>query len=227
MLNNYSGTPPPHFDSAKIILFDDLTDCVDLALSYVQKGAIALAAGSTLSRLYALMALKGSDSSAASFFPLDERCVPLDNPGSNWGLITSTFLSAIGKSSDQAHWGIDAESFEKIVRRFFGERTPQFDSILMSMGDDGHVASLFPHSDSLADMQSIVLATKSPKPPYERYTLGPRLIACAHKVLLFIEGEAKRAVVAKFLQGDLGIPAYSLLHNRTESTVLIHRSLVE
>lgn len=86
---------------------------------------------------------------------------------------------------------------------------PRFDLLLLGVGPDGHVASLFPHSPALYDTRTVVGVEGSPKPPPKRVTLTLPAIQSAEEVWLIAAGEAKAAAVAMALggAGPMAIPA--------------------
>jgi len=88
---------------------------------------------------------------------------------------------------------IEAERYAKLL--------PQsIDVMLLSVGSDGHVASLFPNANSLNEIKKTVIAIEdSPKPPSKRITITKKVIKTAKNIVLMAEGEAKGEVLAKAL----------------------------
>jgi len=83
-----------------------------------------------------------------------------------------------------------------------GARAPRFDVLLLGLGPDGHVASLFPGRDTLAEAHQLVVAEHhSPKPPPERVSMTFPLITSAREVWLVAAGGQKAAAVASALSG--------------------------
>ncbi|MEU1431672.1 6-phosphogluconolactonase [Nocardia sp. NPDC005746] len=94
-----------------------------------------------------------------------------------------------------------------------------FDLHLLGMGGEGHINSLFPHTDATREEHELVVAeTNSPKPPAVRITLTLPAIRKSRHVMLIVSGEAKAAAVAAALNGasPLDIPAAGAIG--TEST---------
>ncbi|HEY9218998.1 MAG TPA: 6-phosphogluconolactonase, partial [Phenylobacterium sp.] len=92
-----------------------------------------------------------------------------------------------------------------------------FDAVLLGMGDDGHIASLFPGSPALArgldpDAEAYVLQVPEPhgSPPLPRITLTLAALIQARGVVVLISGEGKRAVVERALAGE-DLPVRALL----------------
>jgi 6-phosphogluconolactonase len=83
------------------------------------------------------------------------------------------------------------------------------DVLLLGMGEDGHIASLFP-SRSLPDSGLVAHVSDSPKPPLDRITLTPAALATASRAVLSAFGESKREPLRRLLAGDQTLPAQAL-----------------
>ncbi|GAB4585418.1 6-phosphogluconolactonase [Nocardia sp. IFM 10818] len=98
-----------------------------------------------------------------------------------------------------------------------------FDLHLLGMGGEGHVNSLFPHTDATREAHELVVAeTHSPKPPAVRITLTLPAIRRSRHVLLIVSGEAKAAAVAAALNGasPLDIPAAGAIGSESTTWLL-------
>jgi 6-phosphogluconolactonase len=91
-----------------------------------------------------------------------------------------------------------AAAYEREVKRVLGE-APHFDLILLGVGEDGHTASLFPHSPALASPR-LVAAAVSPLPPLRRVTFTPALITAAARALVLATGGEKAEAVRRALE---------------------------
>ena len=85
--------------------------------------------------------------------------------------------------------------------RLEGAESPAFDLLLLGMGDDGHTASLFPHTDALNEIGRLVVANHVPQKDTWRITLTWPVINQAREVAFLIEGAAKADVLAEVLTG--------------------------
>src|SRR5687768_1157437 len=165
---------------------------------------VALSGGSTPKMLYRLLA---SDEyrdkvpwAGIHFFFGDERWVPLSHPDSNYRLANDELFSKVGVqpenifpmptedlAPDQA-----AQLYEATLRRAFEEEgLPLFDLIFLGMGDDGHTASLFPHTDVLHEGKRLVSAPYVEKLKSHRITLTVPVLLAADRVLFMAAGESK------------------------------------
>ena len=145
---------------------------------------------------------------------VDERCVPFDSVGSNRG--TAYRHGALDRASppeNELPLFVDGETGEGAVARVEAELDSRFagriDVVLLGMGKDGHVASLFPGWRSPPGAR-VAHVTRSPKPPAERVTLTRTLLDRADTTLLFVTGEHKRRALEHLLAGDTRLPAHGL-----------------
>jgi 6-phosphogluconolactonase len=97
-----------------------------------------------------------------------------------------------------------AAQYEAVIRTAFrleGAEIPTFDLVMLGMGDDGHTASLFPHTEALNDMTNIVTSNHVPQKDTWRITLTWPVINQARQVVFLIEGSAKAQVLSDVFQG--------------------------
>jgi 6-phosphogluconolactonase len=178
---------------------------------------IAVSGGTTPKAMFALLA----DQSAPFFarvpwdklhlFWVDERCVPPDNDESNYKMTNQAMLSKVPLPAEQIHRmkgeldpEVAASQYEAVIRAEFGlDRSgdPVFDLVLLGMGDDGHTASLFPHTQALFAMVPLVVANHVPQKDTWRVTLTWPVINRARRVAFLIEGAGKAQVLHDVVQG--------------------------
>lgn len=192
-------------------------DCAKAAVSARGTARIAISGGSTPKRMFALLADPDKPYAAEipwekiDLFWVDERCVPPTDSDSNFKMTKEALLDHVPLAAEKVHRMIGeidpaqaAAEYESEIRNAFkleGAETPTFDLILLGMGDDGHTASLFPHTAALHEMGLIVTANHVPQKDTWRVTLTWPVINQGRKVAFLIEGAAKATVLADVLLG--------------------------
>jgi len=194
------------------------------ALSQMVGTRFALSGGSTFSALFPLwrpsIAERVRRGEALKFFPVDERMVAYDAPGCNWKICTEELLEPAGLGAQQAHHAVSVPGFRDMLDSGLSP-DGRFDAVFLGMGDDGHTASLFPGGEYLADQQSLVLETWSPKPPYPRLTLGLRPLWEAHRLVAIVLGEGKADMVARLRAGDDTLPITRALSGHPDPVLIL------
>jgi 6-phosphogluconolactonase len=157
----------------------------------------------------------------------DERVVPPDDPASNYGTAWTSGLDRLGVPEGHVH-RVSVEGGEprraavlyeaEIRSRFPGMTWPRFDLVLLGLGTDGHVASLFPGSPALAERERWTTVAEGGEPPLPRVTLTLPVLNSAAAVLLLVMGEGKADVLARLLDpgGETALPAQRLRAARGE-----------
>lgn len=142
------------------------------------------------------------------FFWSDERLVPPDHPDSNFRMAKETLLRPAGVPNEQVHRIPTDGSTEDCARRYAEELqrllpapegVPRFSIVMLGLGDDGHTASLFPHTDAFAGNDLLVRGAASTEAhPHPRITFTPKLINAADEVWFLIVGKKEEAVERLF-----------------------------
>lgn len=191
---------------------------------------IALSGGTTPETLYRSLTSPAFadrfDWSRTTFFFSDERCVPPDDPRSNYALADKTLFTPLriapsqiyrmaGESCDPQAAASEYEQQLRLATKTSPSATPSLDLILLGLGEDGHTASLFPGAPVLRDRQRLIAATQSPKDPRNRLTMTLGVINRASMILFLVAGANKAGVVR------------SVLDPKTEAERQLPASLVE
>lgn len=172
---------------------------------------IAISGGTTPKSMFQLLAdpaepfLKQVPWDRIELYWVDERCVPPDNVESNYRMTKEALLSKVPLAAERVHRmegelepEVAAARYESMIRNTFrleGAETPTFDLVLLGMGDDGHTASLFPHTEALNEMSHIVVPNHVPQKDAWRITLTWPVINQGRKVAFLIEGAGKAQVL--------------------------------
>lgn len=172
---------------------------------------IALSGGSTpkaiLKKLTHPDNAKRIDFSKVYFFFGDERSVPPDHNDSNYKMAMDTalsFLKVPSKNIFRMVAELDGEKNAEHYEILISEKVPEgaFDLITLGMGDDGHTASLFPHTKALEVEDKWVVVNEVPQKETQRMTFTYPLINRAHHICFFVLGDKKAERVQKVLKGD-------------------------
>ena len=137
------------------------------------------------------------DFSRVHIFFGDDRNVPVDHEDSNEGQARDALLNHVDIPEANIHGiGLDGGEMEEAARAYeqlIEELAPKgFDIHLLGMGHEGHINTLFPHTDAVRESERLVIAvTDSPKPPAERVTLTLPAVRRAEQVWLLVSGENK------------------------------------
>lgn len=155
----------------------------------------------------------------------DERFVPHGDDLRNDTMAHSAFLDVVGLPAANIHpmpgsdqYAAADEAAAAYARELaaFGVPAPRFCVSILGMGEDGHVASLFPEQAALRASRPVVAVTDSPKPPPVRLTMSFATINTADEIVLIAAGRGKADAVGLFINdpGPLAVPAAGV-HGRT------------
>jgi 6-phosphogluconolactonase len=172
---------------------------------------IALSGGSTPELLFTVLADHYSGSvpwQAVHFFWGDERCVPADSPESNFGMTKKKLLDEIEIPLENIHRIAgenipeeEASRYSCEISCFTGARDnfPRFDMVILGLGEDGHVASIFPDNRELIVSEKICAVAVHPVTKQKRVTITGRVINNADSVVFLVTGRKKAVMVDKIL----------------------------
>jgi 6-phosphogluconolactonase len=139
----------------------------------------------------------------------DERHVPTNNPENNANMAQTRFISRVPVpeknvypvpvqlSADEA-----ASAYEKTITRFFGNKPPAFNMILLGLGADGHTASLFPGTSVINEKLPGIRSVFLPEKKINRITMTAPMINMAENILFLVTGEDKAGVLATVLSAS-------------------------
>jgi 6-phosphogluconolactonase len=206
-------------------------------LSWAAKGpqglSVALSGGRIADRFFSAVAAMGEGPpeglAGVQFFWADERCVRPDDPDSNYRLAREGLLAPLGIPEGRIHRirgeeasAQAARSAEAELRRFAvaARGQPVLDLILLGMGEDGHIASLFPgEPDSVIQSGAVYRAVTAPKPPPARITIGYPALLAARAVWVLASGSGKSQALEHSLSPASNTPLARVLQGRTSTTV--------
>jgi 6-phosphogluconolactonase len=216
------------------VLDDPAAACTAVILEAASRGGhIALTGGSTPRTAYERVAQADGDWAGATVWFSDERCVPPEDERSNFGMVKAALLDGLeapppvmrmrGELGPRAA----ADDYEQALA---AAAFDHFDLVLLGLGSDGHVASLFPDHAELDERERRVVGVDQAglEPFVPRVSLTLPTIQHGRRIVLLVTGQAKAdAVAAAFGPGarpDRHVPASLVPIGADHVTVLVDRA---
>jgi 6-phosphogluconolactonase len=176
---------------------------------------LCLTGGSTPANTYELLAERFNlsvDWKEVQFYWGDERCVPPDDPASNFGMANRTMLSKLNLKPSQIHRIRGEDKPEEAARKYEAElrehpdlvdgEFPRFDLMLLGLGDNCHVLSLFPHIAAIHEQHRMAVAVEVEDQHRHRVTLTAPVANNSARVMFIVSGEKKAHAVKRVLEGE-------------------------
>lgn len=192
----------------------ELAAAIDDAVARRGRAVLGLVGGRSVGGLYAALAAHDLPWERVHVFVADERLVPTTSPESNFRLVRDDLLAgpisrgrfppanAHACEPDPAAPGPAVEKYGGELERLGG----RFDAVVLSAGEDGHCASLFPGHPSIDDPgPGFILVEGSPKPPARRVSASRMLLGRSRLAILVVYGEEKRGALARLRDPALGV----------------------
>lgn len=186
--------------------------------------SIALSGGSTPGRLYELLAHDAKlreqiPWNRVHFFWGDERHVPPSHPDSNYRMAYNALLSKVPIPptniyrirAEESLAAKAAEDYEQEIQRFFKiepGQLPRFNCVLLGMGPDGHIASLFPGTPGLQETKRLVIANWVEKFQAYRVSLTVSVFNNADRIIFLVSGKEKADTVKTLLEDEIKSNCY-------------------
>jgi len=201
------------------------------AISRSGRFTIAIPGGSVAEAFLPRLARVPLDPTRVDVFWVDERAVPEDSPESNAHLGRSLWLDPGGFPCERVHpmpgsaSDLDAAAAEYARLLVATEGAPSvLDLVLLGVGEDGHVASLFPGHPALMEESALVVAVNdAPKPPARRLSLTLPVLAGAERVIVAAFGKAKADAMKAALDPASPLPVARVLSRAKRALVLVDR----
>ncbi len=217
-------------------------DEVEAASHAGRRYCAALSGGRMARQFFAATAQQGKARAVSfahvHFFWADERCVPPDDSESNFKLADDLLFTPLKISKNQIHrlrGEIPPADAIAIADAELGQfvpsdedRQPVFDLVLLGLGEDGHVASLFPNrpADREQGAAAFLAVADSPKPPSRRISLSYGALQAAKKVWVLASGLGKEKVLRESLIPQGQTPLARVIQSRSsQSAVKIYSDL--
>ena len=198
------------FDSQQAInqaTVDKILVLADEAIRARGAFRIVLAGGSTPKSVYAMLKDVQADWAHWHIYHNDDRCLPVDHPERNSLMARQTWLNHVAIPANQIH-DIPAELGNIEGAKAYAQTiagVPEFDLVLLGLGEDGHTASLFP-GHPVDNSAEVVPVFDAPKPPPERITMSQQRLSRTREVIFLVTGAGKQQAVDDWRAG-VEIPA--------------------
>jgi 6-phosphogluconolactonase len=215
------------------VLDDPAARVADLLAEAASAGRhIVLTGGSTPRIAYELAAGKGADWSRAEIWFSDERCVPPEHEHSNFGMVDAALLShvqpkAVHRMKGELGPQDGARDYQQQLDGAFGQGVlPELGLVLLGLGPDAHVASLFPGDAALGERTKGAVGVETPgmAPLVSRISLTLPVLNAGDQVVFLVSGEDKAEAVARAFGGlrpGPDAPASLVRPERGSLTVLL------
>ncbi len=187
---------------------DRVSQAVEVRLSSADHAVLGVVGGRSVGGIYAALRDRALPWNRVHVFLADERLVPASSDESNWKLVRADLLTRadggdVLPASNGHPYPFDPARPEAGIPaydRALADLGGRFDVAILSAGEDGHTASLFPDHPSVRDdATGFVLVEDSPKPPPRRVSASRALLAHTGLGVLVFYGEEKRAALDLFL----------------------------
>jgi 6-phosphogluconolactonase len=176
---------------------------------------VALTGGTTPARTYELLGTRfelSVDWKEVQFYWGDDRCVPPTDPSSNYGMANRTLLSKLKIKPEHIHRirGEDkpedgAREYEVELRKNFNladGQFPRFDLMLLGLGDNCHMLSLFPGIPAIHEEHRLVVPVEVEDKIRHRVTMTAPVMNNSARIMFLVSGENKAAAVKRVLEGN-------------------------
>ena len=190
---------------------------------------LAIPGGSVASLCFPRLASLALDWTRIELFWADERAVPAADPDSNYALARTLWLGPARVPAERVHrMPGDADDLPQAARAYASELAtlagtpPRLDYVLLGVGRDGHVASLFPGHRALLEPGPVVAIEDAPKPPARRLTLSLSVLVGAGRVAIVATGAAKAQVMREAIEDDASpLPVARVVRGARRCLVLL------
>ncbi|MGC8825297.1 MAG: 6-phosphogluconolactonase [Bacteroidales bacterium] len=211
MFSNYVATHP-----ALVVerLISDWIETVNNLLAEQQEVTIALSGGHTPQLMFQMIAeyFPGSFPwNRMHFFWVDERWVPHESSESNFGNAKRLLFDNVVIDGSRLHSvrtqnispQDEALRYAQEIQQYVSQANniPVFDIIFLGMGDDGHVASIFPGQELLFDADALCAISQHPQSQQQRITLTGRVINHARHIVFLVTGKQKSSILQMVFEG--------------------------
>ena len=180
---------------------------------------IGLSGGSTPKITYSLLKNDIQDLSKIIFWTVDERWVPRDDEYSNQKMLNSIFADSTAKILEVEYSGLSAERDANKYASKLENNITNFDTVILGVGEDGHIASLFPDTVAVNDTENFYVSNEVNILSKWRVTATFKLLKEVDSVYLLVTGNNKKEILKSIMNN--GNTSANKLINERKKTILI------
>jgi 6-phosphogluconolactonase len=180
---------------------------------------IGLSGGSTPKITYSLLKNDIQDLSKIIFWTVDERWVPRDDEYSNQKMLNSFFADSTAKILEVEYSGLSAERDANKYATKLENNITNFDTVILGVGEDGHIASLFPDTVAVNDTENFYVSNEVNILSKWRVTATFKLLKEVDNVYLLVTGNNKKEILKSIMNN--GNTSANKLINERKKTILI------
>ena len=198
-----------------------------LARAAQEGGNVVLTGGRTPKQAYEQAAKDASDWSRVELWWGDERCVPPDDENSNYGMAKKALIDNLEVAPRAVHRIKGELGKEQAAADYERELDDaQLDVLLLGIGPDGHIASLFPNAPTLRQPKRVLPAEAGLEPFVDRVTLSLPTLRGAAEILFVVAGEEKADAVRRAFAEKPGpeTPASLVRSESGRTTAILDRA---
>ena len=212
----------------ELVILDDEQEAAAVAAERLARGArdgesIALTGGKTPELAYQEAAKREPDWSRTELWWSDERCVPPDHELSNYALARRSLLDRLERQPRAVH-RINGELGKEAAAAAYERELDDnwLDLLVLGIGPDGHVASLFPNAPTLRQRKRVLPAEPALEPFVDRVTFSIPTLSRGKEIIFLVTGESKAGAVRRaFAQKPAPDTPASLVRSREGRTTAI------
>ncbi len=191
-----------------------ISDSINTLLKQQETVVLAVPGGRSVSGIFGQLKVKKILWKKVHIFMVDERLVPINSKESNFKIIKENFIGELAKKGilpkKNIHPFILDKSKSDCGISYYKEELKKhggiYDIILLSSGEEGHIAALYPAHHSIKDESEYYITMHdSPNPPKNRMTMSKNLLLKSKVAILLFLGEIKREAYTQFLNKSIDI----------------------
>ena len=192
----------------ELVIVDDAKEVASVTAARLARvaregGSVVLTGGKTPQQAYGQAAREAPDWSNVELWWGDERCVPPDDPDSNYGMVRKALLDKLERAPRAVHRIKGELGKEQAAEDYERELDDaRFVLLLLGIGPDGHIASLFPKAPTLRQRKRVLPAEPGWEPYVDRVTLSLPTIRSASEILFVVSGLEKADAARRAFVGE-------------------------